>query len=231
MKITTTLTLAMLVAAVSMIGCKSTNNVKQDSPQSVETRVVSQNGEARAKAYLNDAGRKIRVAIADGEMTEEEGRLKYAATVQRVKKRMAGARGNDADGKRKFTKKDYMEAVAKMQEMVNSGEITREQMQQRLDRMKKAMGESADRGASDADKRVRRARYQEAADKMAEMVKAGEITREQMEARLNRMKKAMASKEERSDDCIALRKKLGEAVRSGEMTREEAGKIWDEEGC
>ena len=113
---------------------------------------------------------------------------------------MAGAKGNDADGKRTFTKKDYREALAKMQEMVNAGEITREQMQQRLDRMKKAMGESADRGASDADKRVRRARYQEAADKMAEMVKAGEITREQMEARLNRMKKAMASKEERSDD-------------------------------
>ena len=183
------------------------------------------------KSYPVITKRKIRMAIADGDMTEEEGKLLYAATVQRVKKRMAGAKGSDAVGKRTFTKKDYREALAKMQEMVNAGEITREQMQQRLDRMKKAMGESADRGASDADKRVRRARYQEAADKMAEMVKAGEITREQMEARLNRMKKAMASKEERSDDCIALRKKLGEAVRSGEMTREEAGKIWEEEGC
>jgi hypothetical protein len=39
------------------------------------------------------------------------------------------------------------------------------------------------------------------------------------------------NRKEISDDCIALRKKLGEAVRSGEMTREEAGKIWDEEGC
>ena len=50
----------------------------------------------------------------------------------------------------------------------------------------------ADRDTSSADQRARRARYQEAADRMAEMVKAGEITREQMEGRLNRMKKAMS---------------------------------------
>ena len=34
-----------------------------------------------------------------------------------------------------------------------------------------------------------------------------------------------------SDDCLALRRKLGAAVRNGEMTREEAGKIWEDEGC
>ena len=50
---------------------------------------------------------------------------------------------------------------------------------------------AADRDASDADKRARRARYQEAADKMTEMVKAGEITREQMQQRLDRMKDKM----------------------------------------
>jgi len=38
-----------------------------------------------------------------------------------------------------------------------------------------------------------RARYQEAADRMAEMVKAGEITQEQMENRLKRMKKEMSA--------------------------------------
>ena len=220
------ITLAV-VTVLSLNACKSTSSTQQ----TVESPVSITYGNARAEAYLNDVGRKIRMAIVDGEMTEEEGKLKYAATVQRVKKRMAGAKGSEAVGKRTFTKEDYKQASAKMARMVKAGEITREQMQQRLNRMKKAMGESADRGASDADKRARRARYQEAADKMAEMVKAGEITREQMEARLNRMKKAMASKEDRSDDCIALRKKLGEAVRSGEMTREEAGKIWDEEGC
>jgi len=118
-----------------------------------------------------------------------------------------------------------------MARMVKAGEITREDMKTRLGEMRKAMSQSSDRDTSSTDQRARRARYKEASDKMIEMVKAGEITREQMEARLNRMKKAMASKDEPSDDCIELRKKLGEAVRNGEMTREEAGKIWDEEGC
>ena len=89
-----------------------------------------------------------------------------------------------------------------------------------------------------------RARYQEAADNMLKMVEAGEITREQMEARLNRMKKAMSGdkskkmtqeanrdRTEISDDCMALRSRIGEAVRNGDMTREEAAKIWEDEGC
>jgi polyhydroxyalkanoate synthesis regulator phasin len=144
---------------------------------------------------------------------------------------MASAKSN---GKSKqITREDYAQAKAKMLRMVKAGEITREQMQERLDGMKKAMGDSADRGASDPDKRAKRARYQEAADKMAEMVKAGEITREQMQQRLDRMKKGMSGndREEVSDDCMALRRRLGEAVRNGAMTREEAGKIWEEEGC
>ena len=169
------ITTLAVVTALSLNACKSTSNTQQTA----ESRVSITDGNVRAEAYLNDVGRKIRMAITNGEMTEEEGRVKYAATVQRVEKRMAGAKGTDADGERKLAQENY------------------------------------DR----------------AADKMTEMVKAGEITREQMEARLNRMKKAMASKEERSDECIELRKKLGEAVRSGEMTREEAGKIWEEEGC
>ena len=54
---------------------------------------------------------------------------------------------------------------------------------------------ATDSSASDADKRARRARYQEASDKMLKMVEAGEITQAQMDARLNRMKKAMAGKQ------------------------------------
>jgi len=54
---------------------------------------------------------------------------------------------------------------------------------------------ATDSSTSDADKRARRARYQEASDKMLKMVEAGEITQAQMDARLNRMKKAMAGKQ------------------------------------
>ena len=217
------ITTLAVITALSLNACKNTSSTQQTAESSVSIA----DGNARAEAYLNDAGKKIKMAIANGEITEEEGKLKYAATVQRVKKRMAGAKSKTADTDARAMRARYKEASDKMIEMVKAGESTREQMEGRLNRMKKAMAGAKSKTA-DPDAR---ARYKEASDKMIEMVKAGEITREQMEARLNRMKKAMASKEERSDDCIELRKKLGEAVRNGKMTREEAGKIWEEEGC
>ena len=77
---------------------------------------------------------------------------------------------------------------------------------------------------------------------MQKMVDAGEMTEEQMNGRLNRMRKMMErgngkdktegrSRGEVSDDCMELRRTLGEAVRAGEMTREEAGEVWKNEGC
>ena len=230
LKITTTLTFALLTAAVLMTGCKSSDNIKQDTEQSKATPAVSPDGNARAEAYLNDSGREIRMAIKNGEMTEEEGRLKYAAIAKRVEKRMAGAKPKTADTD---VRARYKEAVDRMAEMVKAGEITREQMQTRLDGMKKRMG-------ADKSKKISKEDYDLAASKMARMVKAGEITREQMQARLDGMKKRISGddreeasdrREEVSDDCMALRRRLGEAVRNGDMTREEAGKIWKEEGC
>ena len=220
------ITTLAVITALSLNACKSTSSTQQTA----ESRVSIADGNARAEAYLNDYGKKIKMAIANGDITEEEGRLKYAAVAKRVEKRMAGAKSKTADTDARAMRAKYKEASDKMMEMVKSGEITREQMEGRLNRMKKAMAGSKSKTA-DPDVRAMRARYKEASDKMIEMVKSGEITREQMKARLNRMKKAMASKDERSDDCIELRKKLGEAVRNGEMTREEAGKIWEEEGC
>ena len=214
------ITTLAVITALSLNACKNTSSTQQTAESSVSIA----DGNARAEAYLNDAGKKIKMAIANGEITEEEGKLKYAATVQRVKKRMAGAKSKTADTDARAMRARYKEASDKMIEMVKAGEITREQMQTRLDGMKKRMG-------ADKSKKISKEDYDLAASKMARMVKAGEITREQMKARLNRMKKAMASKDERSDDCIELRKKLGESVQNGEMTREEAGQIWKEEGC
>ena len=73
-----------------------------------------------------------------------------------------------------------------MTEMVKNGEMTREQMQQRLDRMKRA--DSKDEKAG--DRRRSRTDYDAAVKKMTEMVKNGEMTREQMQQRLDRMKRA-----------------------------------------
>jgi len=223
------ITTLAVVTALSLNACKSTSNTYQTA----ESRVSIADGNARAEAYLHDTGRKIKMAIANGEMTEEEGLLKYAAVTKRVKKRMAGAKSKTADTDARAKRARYKEASDKMIEMVKAGEITREQMEGRLNRMKKAMG-------GDKSKTFSKEDYDAAASKMARMVKAGEITREQMQERLDGMKKRMSGgdreeasdrREDVSDDCMALRRRLGEAVRNGAMTREEAGKIWEEEGC
>ncbi len=199
----------------------------------IEKRMGQKNaGNKRIEVYLTKVGAEIKEAVASGDMTPEEGKAKYAKTVEALKQRMMMA-GKSKGQSKQITKEDYDAAASKMARMVKAGEITREQMQTRLDEMRMRMGESADRGTSNADKRASRARYQEASDKMAEMVKAGEITREQMQARLDGMRKRMGGDDrgEVSDDCMTLRRKLGEAVRNGDMTREEAGKVWKEEGC
>ncbi|MEE2819873.1 MAG: hypothetical protein VX615_04600 [Planctomycetota bacterium] len=225
---TNTLTFALLTVGVLITGCKSTNNIQHATEQSIETPTVSTDGNARAEAHLNEAGRNIRMQIKNGEMTEEEGRAMYAGIAKRVEKRMTGTK------KSKTVETDlrarYQDAADKMAEMVKAGEITREQMEMRLGEMRKRMGQSGERNASRKDQDSMKARYQDAADKMAEMVKAGEITREQMEIRLGEMRKRMGESSERSPSDAGMRartwleetgREIRNAVENGDLTPEE----------
>jgi len=56
---------------------------------------------------------------------------------------------------------------------------------------------------------------------------------ERLEAMGSVMRESMrdGDRGDMSDDCMALRRRLGQAVRNGDMTREEAGKVWEDEGC
>ena len=140
LKMTNPLTFALLTTAVLMTSCKSSNNIQHATEQSIETPRVSTYSNARAEAYLNEAGRKIRMEIKNGEMSEEEGRAVYAGIAKRVEKRMS--QSGDQDKSRKdqdSMKAQYQDAADKMAEMVEAGEITREQMDARLERMKKAL--------------------------------------------------------------------------------------------
>ena len=83
-----------------------------------------------------------------------------------------------------MTTADYDAAVKKMTAMVKSGEITREQMEQRLARMKQRI--SAKPSATAAD-------YAKAEADMTKMVEAGKLTPAQMEQRLARMRALMAA--------------------------------------
>jgi len=135
------------------------------------------------------------IAIYEGEGRKGEGRK-------------GEGRKAKVDGKAR-----YDEAVAKMTEMVQNGEMTREQMEQRLNRMKKDM---------DRKRSVTQKEFDEAVARMKTMVEAGEITREQMQQRLDRMKKMMTKERTFTREEIAkARAEMQKMVEAGEITREQ----------
>jgi polyhydroxyalkanoate synthesis regulator phasin len=189
-------------------------------------------GNERAKAYLAKVAGEIKEAVENGEMTPEEGKAKYAEAEERIEKRM----GQKSEGNKRA--QAYLAQVgAEIKKAVANGEMTAEEGKAKyadtVEAIKKRMMAAKSKGKS---KKITKEEYAQAKSKMLRMVKTGEITREQMQQRLDRMSQVEASKDdnqrgESSDDCMALRRRLGQAVRNGEMTREEAGKIWEEEGC
>ena len=186
-------------------------------------------GNARAQAYLKKVAGELKQAVANGEITDEEGKAKFAEAEARIEKRM----GKKNEGNKRA--EAYLAQVgAEIKEAVANGDMTAKEGKAKyaetVELVKQRMMASKSKGQS---KQITKEDYDAAASKMARMVKAGEITREQMQARLDGMKKRMSGddREEPSDDCMALRRRLGEAVRNGDMTREEAGKVWEDEGC
>jgi len=141
----------------------------------------------RVQMYLTKVGTEIREAVANGEMTTEEGKAKYLEVVEKVKQRMGGEKGKNNERAQAYLTKVGTEIRA----AVASGEMTSEEGKAKYaeaeQRIQQRMGGNKSKTA-DTDAR---ARYKQASDKMIEMVEAGEITRAEMEARLNRMKKAM----------------------------------------
>jgi hypothetical protein len=119
-------------------------------------------------------------------------------------------------GQPEITRKDYADAQAAMQKMVDAGEMSKEQMDARLIQMRQMIGRS--------QPQITRKDYADAVVKMTAMVKSGEITREQMQQRLDRMKAAMTkqsdSKITRKDyaDAQAAMQKM---VNAGEMSKEQ----------
>jgi hypothetical protein len=165
----------------------------------------------RAQAYLTKVGTEIRAAVSNGEMTPEEGREKYAAAEERIKQRMGG------DNSKTMTKEDYAQSVAKMNRMVKAGEITREQMEARLNRMKKAMG-----GEKDASNDRAQAYLTKVGTEIKVAVANGELTSEEGKAKYLaavegiQKRMARASKGEQSE--------RGAKDRRGNRDRDSKGK-------
>ena len=77
---------------------------------------------------------RLKMAVENGDMTREEAGKKYAEL-----EREYDAKNERAA--RRVTRADYAAAQKQMQEMVDKGEITQEQMNQRLSEMRKMMGD------------------------------------------------------------------------------------------
>ncbi len=162
--------------------------------------------------------------VASGKLTKQQMSDRLAAMKEMMNPETGDARG--------AMREQYAKAKADLDQMVKDGKITQEQADARLNRMVESMkSKTGDaRGAM-------REQYAKAKADLDQMVKDGKITQEQADARLNRMVERMkqagssGDEEKASDECMELRRALGEAVRSGKITREEAGKKWKESDC
>ena len=145
-------------------------------------------------------GIDLRKQVAAGEITADEAKARFGEGEKRMWRRYRAAEEQNAGAiKAEKPKTDYTEAVDKMTEMVEAGTITREQMRQRLDRMKQTGSKKQQKTGNDGGRRISRTDYAEAVKKMTGMVENGTITREQMRQRLDRMKQAGSEKTEQVD--------------------------------
>ncbi|HAW94727.1 MAG: hypothetical protein CMJ33_04665 [Phycisphaerae bacterium] len=156
---------------------------------------------------------ELDVAIAQVEEMLETGMITRTQLLEGLRRMMSEFK------RPAFTRADYAEAARKMAAMVEAGDITREQMQQRLDRMRMQMGESKSKAPTKLD-------YMEAEKKMSAMVKSGEITREQMQQRLDRMRMAMTEDSRKAKapsrvEYMEAERKMTAMVKAGEITREQ----------
>ncbi len=199
--------------------------------------------QAAGKKRLDAYGRKLRQAVADGIMTPDEARSKMDEARKRMAQRQAKAGGDKPGARPDKAAGEYAHAEKEMKERVKRGEITKEQAIERLAGLKQRMaehGEQKDAEAQDA-RRKARAEYAAAEKKMRQLVEQGMATEEQVEQRLQEMRKALgprqpfgpreqAAERERLRDHFAAREaRVKELVEAGLLSeadaRERIGKL------
>ncbi len=80
-------------------------------------------GSARMESYLKKVGTEIREAVANGEMTAEEGKAEYADAEAKIQQRMGKSQGNNNDRVQVYLTKIGTE----LRQSVANGEISAEE--------------------------------------------------------------------------------------------------------
>ena len=169
------------------------------SQEDAETRLkqmrerMTNEGQAKSKIKAveefdwAETERRIESAVEAGEITREEADEKYRGIKARL-----DAGGETAD--RTAARLDYANAEAKIKAMVEAGEISAEDAEKRLNRMRERIAGDGDKKQSEGARTFTIEEYKEAAAKIKAMVEAGEVSAEDAEIRLNRMRQATERK-------------------------------------
>ena len=157
---------------------------------------------------IKDFKERMNAAVKGGTMSSEEVRQVWG-----IHKKIS------EQASKTITREDYAAAQAKMQAMVDKGEMTEQQMREKLVWMRQMIGKS-----EAADKTITREDYAAAQAKMQVMVEKGEITQAQMDERLMGMRRMIgkskaAGKSITREDYAAAQAKMQAMVDKGEITQ------------
>jgi beta-lactamase regulating signal transducer with metallopeptidase domain len=152
-------------------------------------------------------GMDLRKQVAAGEISEADAKARFEEGEKRMWMRYRDAEAKTVGGGN--SKADYETAVEKMTEMVKAGKITREQMQQRLDRMKQAGMKKTE----DIDLKALKARIEERVLAMGvdlrKQVAAGKISEADAKARFEEGEKKMWMRYRAAEEKAAAAKNDG----------------------
>ncbi len=159
---------------------------------------------------IKDFKERMNAAVKSGTMSSEEVRQVWG-----IHKKIS------EQASKTITREDYAAAQAKMQAMVDKGEMTEQQMREKLVWMRQMIGKSKAAGKS-----ITREDYAAAQAKMQAMVDKGEITQAQMDERLMGMRRAIGKpkatdKTITREDYATAQAEMQAMVDKGEITEEQ----------
>ena len=167
--------------------------------------------------------KKLREAVANGELSAEEMKRKVAAHRRAIGERMKAAEKKGA----KAGDKRYEAAVKRLTEAVERGEMTKEEATEKWEAMQEQRGGKEKKAGPSPEmvwQRIERA------------VKNGDLTEEQAKQRYMEWEKRYGSEKEAKkardvsgkEQLERMRERLDAAVERGDMTKKEAKQKWAE---
>ena len=171
-----------------------------DTPATVDDATEAPGAEANDAAQAGDSNdaaagaaryeaavQQVQAMLDAGEITEEQANRRLQGLRARTE---AGERAETSSGDAAGAAR-YEAVVQQVEAMLEAGEITAEQAEQRLTRLRARMAPAGERAETSSGDAAGAARYEAAVQQVEAMLEAGEITAEQAEQRLTRLRARM----------------------------------------